>query len=55
MVIEVNSRLNNGPEQTKPLFQVTNGEIEPRTRSHQDSNDDEGEHYFYRKLLSEVW
>ena len=32
----------------------TNGEIEPPTRSHQDSNDDEGQQYFYRKLLSEV-
>ena len=32
----------------------TNGEIEPPARSQQDSNDDESEQYFYRKLLSEV-
>ena len=32
----------------------TNGEIQPPARYQQDSNDNESEQYFYRKLLSEV-
>ena len=32
----------------------TNGDREPPARSQQDSNDNESEQYFYRKLLSEV-
>ena len=31
--------------------QITNGEVEPPARSQQDSNDDESEQYFYRKLI----